>query len=265
MNHAYAYGQEEKGMGLNKARQTVSLLFNMPVHYVFRVDFNGFTKAVDKVGGLDILVESSFVDTKYPIPGKEDDLCGLTLETEEKDGVKIQVVKDATGSAMPLVEITDDKNPFTCRFETLTFNKGQAHMDGETSLKFVRSRHGTNGEGSDFARSARQQKVILAFREKVLSTQTLLNPKAAVELIQTFGQSIDTDIGNDQVPLFAKLAAKLDTAQIRRVVLDSDSKNAVLEVGQLQDYGGQSVLIPKGGAWTELAEYVQGEIFKQGI
>jgi LCP family protein required for cell wall assembly len=262
INHAYAYGLEDNSKGLEKARETVSLLFDMPVHYVFRVDFNGFTKAVDMVGGIDLDVEQTFVDPKYPVAGKEDDMCGFTLETEEKDGQKIQVIKDATGTATPLIAITDDNNPFTCRYETLTFRKGQTHMDGITALKFVRSRHGTNGEGSDFARSSRQQKIILAFRVKLLSTETLLNPKTIVELIQTFGESIDTDIKDEDVPLFAKLGTKIDPAVIRRVVLNSDEENGVLEFGEPQNYSGQSVLVPKGSAWTELAEYVQSEIFK---
>ena len=45
-------------------------------------------------------------------------------------------------------------------------------MDGQTALKFARSRHGNNGEGSDFARSERQQKIILAVKDKVLSAST---------------------------------------------------------------------------------------------
>ena len=183
INSAYAYGQDEKnGQGLDLAKETVSVLLGIPVHYAFRIDFNGFVRGVDLIGGLDIEVENSFVDPKYPISGREDDLCGLTIETQEKDGVTGQVVKDATGSAIPLSEITDENDPFTCRWEELSFTKGLKHMDGTTVLKFVRSRHGTGGEGSDFARSARQQKVILAFRQKVLSTETLTSPQKIIEL-----------------------------------------------------------------------------------
>lgn len=263
INSAYAFGQEKKdGEGLKLAKETVSTLLGIPVHYAFRMDFGGFIKAVDLVGGLDVDVEKSFVDAKYPIAGKEDDLCGLTLETEETDGISRQVVKTATGSAIPLAEITDDNDPFVCRYEELTFTKGQTQMDGATALKFVRSRHGTNGEGSDFARSARQQKVILAFRQKVLSSETLTNPAKILELSKTFGDSIDTDIGDSDVPLFAKLALKIDPATIRRLVLDAEETNGRLEFGRPEDHGGQSVLIPKNNSWTDLAEYIQGEVFK---
>ena len=263
INSAYAYGQDEKnGQGLDLAKETVSVLLGIPVHYAFRIDFNGFVRGVDLIGGLDIEVENSFVDPKYPISGREDDLCGLTIETQEKDGVFEQVVKDATGSAIPLSAINDENDPFTCRYEELSFTKGLKHMDGTTVLKFVRSRHGTGGEGSDFARSARQQKVILAFRQKVLSTETLTSPQKIIELSKTFGDTIDTDIKDEDVTLFAKLGLKIEPSTIRRVVLDTNEKDGRLEFGRPENHGGQSVLIPKNNSWTDLAEYIQGEVFK---
>lgn len=262
INSSYAFGEERGGNGLENAKKSVKEIFDLPIHYAIRLDFRGFERAIDLVEGVDIDVETAFVDSKYPIAGKEDDLCGLTIETQEIDGVSQEVVKDATGSAIPLASINEQNDPFTCRYETITFNKGQTHMDGVTALKFVRSRHGTNNQGSDFARSARQQKVILAFRAKVLSTETLLNPKTILELAKTFGASIDTDVGDGEVPYFAKLASKIESEKVRRVVLDVESKESQLVPGEPQNYGGQFVLIPKNNSYRDLAEYVQGEIFK---
>jgi len=261
INSAYAFGRE-KDNGLGLAKKTISLLFGMPVHYSIRVDFSGFERAVDLVEGIDVNVKNSFEDPFYPIPGKEDELCGLTIETEEIDGQEVEVVKDATGSAIPLTEISDENNPFTCRYETLVFNEGLQTMDGKTALKFVRSRHGTAGEGSDFARSARQQKAILAFREKVISLETFTSPITILDLIKTFGDSIDTDVTEEDIPLFLKLGSKIDPESVRRLVLDAGREESVLEFGLPQDYGGQSVLIPINSSWTDLSEFVQGEIFK---
>ena len=261
INHAYAYGEEKGGKRLDVAKENITKLLGIPVHYAVRVDFGGFTKAVDLTDGLDINVENSFSDPHYPIGGKEDDLCGNILEKADINGAKVDVVKTASGSAIPIAEITDQNTPFTCRYETLNFVEGPTHMNGETTLKFVRSRYGTNGEGSDFARSARQEKVILAFRQKVLSNQTLSDPKTAIGLIKTFGDSIDTDIVNDNVPVFAKLANKIDPATIRKVVLDAGRDESVLQVGDPANYGGQYALIPKG-TWEDLGDYINGEIFK---
>lgn len=259
INGAYAFGQEKNGQGLTLAKETVSKLFGLPIHYAARVDFSGFVKAVDEVGGLDINIENSFTDPKYPIAGKEDDTCGLEIEAKVENGIRNTYYKDATGSA---TLVTEENDPFTCRYDTLVFQKGPTHIDGKTALKYVRSRHGTNNEGSDFARSARQEKVITAFRGKVISTETLFNPKTIIDLTTTFGNSIDTDITNDDIPHFVKLGQKLTNSQIRRIVLDSGRKESVLIDGNPADYGGQYVLAPKSGSWTDLAEYVQGEIFK---
>lgn len=255
INAAYAYGQDQNGKGLELAKNTVSRLFGLPVHYAFRLDFDGFINAIDLVEGLDIDVENSFVDYRYPIPGNEGETCGI--EIEEKEG--LTYFMDATGSA---VLLTEENDPFICRYETIKFSQGPIHMDGATALKFVRSRHGTNGENSDFKRSARQEKVLMAFRQRVFSAETLLNPKRIIDLASTFGNSIDTDIGTDEIPIFAKLAQKAKGTHIRRVVLDSGREQSVLEDGNPADYAGAFALVPKNNQWQELAEYVQGEIFK---
>jgi len=261
INSAYAFGIE-RGSGLQLVEETVSLLFGMPVHYALRLDFNGFVEAVDLVGGLVVNVEKPFVDNRYPIAGLEDDLCTLTIEKEQIDGQEVEVVKVSDGGKIRIDDLNDSNDPFTCRYETIEFAAGETLMDGKTALKFVRSRHGSSQEGSDFARSARQQKIILAFRDKVLSTQTLTDPGTAIELVKTFGQSIDTDIENDDIPLFAKLSGKIDPATIRHLVLESTDANSILQVGKPEDHGGQYVLVPRGNLYSELAEYVQGEIFK---
>lgn len=255
INAAYAFGQEKNGKGLEITKNTISHLFGIPIHYSLRLDFSGFTKAIDLVGGLDIEVENSFVDTRYPIPDKEDDTC--SIEIEEKAG--LTYFKDATGSA---VLLTEENNPFECRYETIQFTKGNVRMDGETALKFVRSRHGTNAENSDFARSARQEKILTAFRQKVFSTETLLNPKRIIDLASTFGRSIDTDIESGQIPLFVKLAQKAKNAPVRRIVIDSGRDESVLDEGNPANFAGAFALIPKNNSWQELAEYIQGEIFK---
>ena len=261
INSAYAFGIE-RGDGLQLVEETVSLLFGMPVHYAFRLDFNGFVEVVDLVGGLVVNVEKPFVDNRYPIAGLEDDLCTLTIEKEQIDGQEVEVVKVSDQEKIRISDLNDSNDPFTCRYETIEFAKGETLMDGQTALKFVRSRHGSSQEGSDFARSARQQKIILAFRDKVLSTQTLADPGTVIELVKTFGQSIDTDIENDDIPLFAKLSGKIDPVTVRHLVLESTDANSILQVGRPEDHGGQYVLVPRGNLYSELAEYVQGEIFK---
>jgi anionic cell wall polymer biosynthesis LytR-Cps2A-Psr (LCP) family protein len=90
--------------------------------------FQVLLKAVDIVGGLDINVDNTFDDYQYPIDGKEADTCGHTQM-----------------KCKSLVDTPEDQLPqaFPCRYLHLHFNKGLNHMDGETALEFVRSRHAT--------------------------------------------------------------------------------------------------------------------------
>lgn len=254
INSIYANSKND----LKVTEQTISKLFGVPIHYALRIDFSGFEKAVDLVDGLDITVDNSFTDYKYPIAGRQDDTCGIEIETKLEDGIKNTYFKDATGSATLL---TEENDPFICRYETLNFKRGQTHMDGTIALKFVRSRHALGDEGSDFARSARQEKVLLAFRQKVLSVGTLTNPKRIIDLMSTFGNSIHTDITSQEVPYFLKLLSEVDQSALRKISLDADHEDSRMEVGDPAFYGGY-VLLPKDGSWQELADYIQGEIFK---
>ncbi|TSC63666.1 MAG: LytR family transcriptional regulator [Microgenomates group bacterium Gr01-1014_93] len=126
-------------------------------------------------------------------------------------------------------------------------------MDGEVSLKFVRSRHGTNEEGSDFARSKRQQKVIEAFRKKVLSLETLGSPKKIGGLVEAFGQSFETDMDiNEMIEIYA-LSKKVKSSL--NFVLDTSKK--LLTVPSYSEFGGAFVLIPPDRNYNAIHEYIK--------
>lgn len=230
INTAYFYGEQRQknGGGLILSKAAVEEVLGLPVHYVFAIDFNGFKQAIDLVGGIDVNVERTFDDFKYPIPG---------METAQ---------------------------PEALRYEHLHFEAGSQHMDGATALRFVRSRMAEGEEGTDFARSARQRKVILAFKNKLLSTQTLLNPTKLEELTNLYGQYIHTDIIEEDYSAFARLALEIKPEQIQAVSLTTDDKETgqvgILEVGDKRLYQGQYVLIPKDTNWAALKQYVQNQL-----
>lgn len=62
INYAHSYG----GPALSK--KTVSKIFDLPIHYYIRIDFEGFVKLVDAVGGIDVYVEKAISDPYYPAP-----------------------------------------------------------------------------------------------------------------------------------------------------------------------------------------------------
>lgn len=76
---------------------------------------------------------------------------------------------------------------------TVTFLAGPQHMDGQTALIYSRSRHGNNNEGNDFARNRRQQQVVLALKNKILSG-ALFSPAKIKEIYQILKERVDTNI-----------------------------------------------------------------------
>ena len=256
INSAYADGEAvRKGGGLQLAEAVVGKITGQNVDYGIRIDFSGFVKAVDIVGGLDINVDNTFDDYQYPVDGKEADTCGRTQE-------ELQTL--ATDSAEQAVL------DFPCRYKHIHFNKGLRHMDGETALEFVRSRHASQAiEESDFARSKRQEKVIKAFKDKVLSAQTLINPGKVISLYTTLQGSIDTDIKQNEFDDFIRLAEKMRNAKIQSVVVDSGDEQSqrpglLINPPISSDYSYAWTLVPRAGNgnFSEIQSYVSCEITK---
>jgi LCP family protein required for cell wall assembly len=256
INGAYADGEaKRKGGGLVEAEAVIREITGQNVDYGIRVDFSGFVKAVDIIGGLDINVDNTFDDYQYPVDGKEADLCGHTQE-------EAQVL--ATDSADQAVL------DFPCRYKHIHFDKGLNHMDGETALEFVRSRHASQTvEASDFARSKRQEKVIKAFKDKVLSLQTLINPGKIISLYTVLQGSIDTDIKQSEFDDFIRLAEKMRNAKIQSVVIDVGDEQAqrpglLINPPISSDYSYAWTLIPRigNGNFSEIQKYISCQINK---
>jgi polyisoprenyl-teichoic acid--peptidoglycan teichoic acid transferase len=257
INQAYSDGENiKKGGGLSLAQAVVSKVTGQEIDYAIRIDFSGFIKAVDVIGGLDINVDNTFDDYKYPISGKEDDSCGYLTED-------IQAFV-ATASAE-----TDIQQKFICRYKHLHFDKGLVHMDGETALEYVRSRHALGVESGDFARSKRQEKIIQAFKDKVISPQTLINPAKIISLYNVLADSIDTNVKQDEFDDFIRLATKVRNAKIENAALDigniSLDKYGLLDEAPFSsEYDNLSVLIPRvgNGNFSEIQNYISCEITK---
>lgn len=248
INTAYAKGELKKdGGGLTLSKAVVKKVVDQPVDYALVIDFSGFVRIVDLLGGIDVEVEREFDDYEYPIEGKENDPC----DNKEEDLDKL-----ATASSQ--LEV------FPCRYEHIHFDKGLTHMDGETALKYVRSRHANGEEGTDFARSKRQEKIITAVKNKTLSAGTLINPARLINLYSTVQNSIHTDIKQSEFDDFLKLAQKLGNAEVRSGVIDAGdvlkSRKGLLKNPEIsQEYNFEWTLIPRIGKdnFSEIHRYVE--------
>lgn len=263
VNAVYEIGEEDDN-GLKFSKETIGAMFGIPIQYAIRIDFSGFQQAIDQVGGVDVTIDKPFDDYNYPITGKEDDLCGYVEQEKEFNPDEAKALNIEAGKHKVLIApdgkiATDSAKPekgleyFSCRYEHISFKAGLTNMDGATALKFVRSRMGTNGEGSDFARSRRQQKVIEAFKDKTLTLGTLVNPGKIKGLLDTFGKNFETDMPVDKMIALFSVSKKI--TQTNNYVLSNVGENALLVNPPLGDYGAW-VLVPKDKTYKEIQLWI---------
>lgn len=175
INLAYIIGEEENypGGGPQLAMDTVSTFIGRPIDYYGRINFDGFIKIIDQIGGIDIVVPKTIHDEEYPT---------------EDYGV-----------------------------ETFHLDAGLQHLDGETALKYARTRNNDD----DYERARRQQLVIQASIDRVMSKGMLpsLLPKIP-SFIKTLRSSIDTNMRTSMIYDLAQDTREGSLTIVRQLVLD---------------------------------------------
>ncbi|MFA6427778.1 MAG: LCP family protein [Candidatus Magasanikbacteria bacterium] len=139
------------------------------------------------------------------------------------------------------------------QYQTISFKQGPQTMDGKIALNFVRSRHGNNGEGSDFARARRQQKVILALKEKVLSFSTLTNPVRIKKIMDSLERHMTTNMNFDAIVGLVRMARSINTDNVKTLVLDN-ATNGFLISSNHPTAG--FLLTPKTGNFNEIQQAI---------
>lgn len=154
---------------------------------------------------------------------------------------------DALGGIKVLVEYEIDDPYYPCPnlidFCPFQIAAGMQQMDGETALKFARSRKTT----SDFDRAARQQKVIEAIREKARE-KDVLTPGKIKNFWKIFKKRVETNLRLGEIIALGKVAEEFNKQNIAQIVLSDEPTfvGGLLYAPNREDYGGAAVLVPQG-------------------
>jgi len=222
LNGAYRIGNERRaGGGIVLAKSYVEEILGIPIHYGFSMNFDGFKEVVDYLGGVEVDVPRSFEDKKYPIEGREEDLC-------------------------------DGDPEYACRYETIRFEKGLTTMDGGTALKYVRSRHSEDlEEGTDFARTRRAQLVMVAIKDKLVSRDFLYHPRKLFGFWDLIKSISETDMDE-----YAQVFLARKAYDFRNKIKMHDFEESLLKNPPFSDYNNLYVLVPIAGDWSGMHEWV---------
>lgn len=182
------------------------------------------------------------------------DFHGFEEIIDDVGGVDVYIDRSFTDTTYPL----DDE---LGSVQTVSFTQGWAHLDGKTALEFARSRHGDNGEGSDYARAARQQKMILALKDRALSLNVLLNPAKLNTIISTVRKNVSTDMDIWAMMRLAEYVPKINRDSLVMRVLDTSIGSPLYST----TINSAFVILPHKEDWSDLKAIAAGIFDKSNI
>lgn len=191
-------------------------------------------KAIEEITGVDIHYHVLI------------DFSGFKEIVDSLDGVEVYVDEAIYDPYYPL--------DGTIQYQTFSLPAGLQKLDGDTALKYARSRKTT----SDFDRSKRQQKLLFAIKDKAMSKNILLNPGRIKDLYYSVDASIETNFSIRNIIELAKMSQHFDKEDlITRVMTDDPTScGGFLYVPMRDFFGGAYVLVPIGNNYDFIHQYV---------
>lgn len=220
VNEDYTTPEAEQ-QRLTETRQFVGEIFGMDIQYGAHVNNTVIKDAVNAVGGVDVDIQGSNGD-----PG-----------------------------------ILDRNFDWRCNYKCnlVKYDNGVHHLDGEHALYLAMARGDiapTYGLGnSNFDREKNQQKIIVALKEKAVSTGTLTDLGKVTGLIDSLGNNLRTNFDTSEIRTLMKLGSDIKSENIKTISLFGD-ENSLVTSG---NYNGASVVMPSAGIfdYAELRTFLK--------
>ncbi len=212
INALYEYGKEKYPEKPEQfPEEVISELTGVKIDHTITLSLQTVAQIIDILGGIEVNVKEGFTDTEFP---REDvDIFTVTNKAE--------------------------------LYETVTFNPGIQKMDGATVLKYIRSRKSTNlSQGTDIARSERQQQIISALISEVKNFSVIKNIDALAQLYVLYTNTFEQQFSKQEAistlnhlrPFLATLTLNSHTLSIY-----PEDKNGVITNPPVSKYKGQWV------------------------
>lgn len=140
----------------------------------------------------------------------------------------------------------------------LNLPAGVNHLDGQTALMLARARNSKGGYGlsrSNFDREKNQQRIIQALQKKALSIGVLANPQQALDILNSLGDNIKTNVTMSELRKALDVALAMGDNGIRSIDISD-----LLTTGRV---GNASTVLPIAGQgnFTDLQNYLKQQIY----
>lgn len=126
---------------------------------------------------------------------------------------------------------------------------GINHLSGSETLAYVGSR---DIAGADFGRMERQQKVLIAIRDKALSLGVLSRPDKIWNIFNSIEKHVETDIPLSQMKYLIEMASNLQVNDVKNILFDTSNY-----LYSTHSSNGAYILLPKAGDFSEIQAVCQ--------
>ena len=246
INFAYALGEEKKpGAGLVYAKAAVAQVTGLYIDYSVSVNFAALKEIIDILGGIDIHLDKPFIEEQQWVNGGDiGPSWAFSVKTET---VRIENASSSSATSTPA----------TTTIQKLVFEipAGNSHLDANTTLYYMRARYSSN----DFDRVNRQQKVLLAIKEKAMTLGILTNPVKLFQIMNSLGKNVRTDMTTADMTNLLSMYPKFEGKDIIHQVFDNGPEG-LLYASRSTD--GAYILLPAGNNYDRIREKCKN-IFNQ--
>lgn len=162
------------------------------------------------------------------------DLSVVKELVDQQGGINLMVKKDIYDPLFPGANHS---------YQTFEIKAGWRYLDGETTVKYIRTRHSPEG---DFDRIERQQQVLEALKQKIITLNPIWDLPELLKIANEIYSKIKTDFPVSEIPQFWSIAKKVSPPDILNLVIEKEN-NLITSYPLLLDNQPVSALQPKAG------------------
>lgn len=134
--------------------------------------------------------------------------------------------------------------------------KGINYLNGSEALAYIGSRK----IGSDFGRMERQQKTLVAIKDKAFSAGFLARPDKIWSIFSSLERHIKTDLPPSQIKDVAQMVSSLEIEDMEQTVFNTSNY-----LYSTHSNGGAYILLPKAGDFSEIQDECQNIFTEQEV